>query len=216
MNLGELDLETLLTFREAKSQLGQDIFALDFADFKIGGTFLEIGAADGVTLSNTHLLEQRFGWTGVLCEPARGWRDALIKNRKSKLIFDAIWNLTGATLEFNETSQREFSTINHFTESDSHSLLRKNGSKYQVYTLSLTDLILNYAIPNDLDYMSIDTEGSEFDIIESIDFKVFRPRVITIEHNYTKNRERIFDLLTSFGYQRKFEGISRWDDWYTV
>jgi hypothetical protein len=72
LNLRKLSLETLLTFREAKSQLGQDIFALDFADFKIGGTFLEIGAADGVTLSNTYLLEKRFGWTGVLCEPARG------------------------------------------------------------------------------------------------------------------------------------------------
>jgi len=216
LNLRKLSLETLLAFREAKSQLGQDIFALDFADFKIGGTFLEIGAADGVTLSNTYLLEKRFGWTGVLCEPARGWREALIKNRNSTLIFDAIWNMTGATLEFNETSQREFSTINHYSESDSHSPLRKDGSKYLVDTLSFADLTFNYAIPNDLDYMSIDTEGSEFNIIESIDFKVFRPRVITIEHNYTKNRERIFNLLTSFGYQRKFEAISRWDDWYTV
>jgi FkbM family methyltransferase len=216
LNLSELDLDTLLKLKHSQSQLGQDIFVLDFTDFKVGGTFLEIGATDGVALSNTYILEKCFGWTGFLCEPARGWREQLIKNRTSTLVFDAIWNVSGATLDFKETLQKEFSTISHFSDLDTLSRFRSDGSHYPVNTLSLADLVISHGIPNDLDYLSLDTEGSEFDIIENIDFELFHPKVITIEHNYTKNRERIFTLLTSFGYKRKFEGLSRWDDWYTA
>ena len=55
--------------RERK--LRQDILVAVLARFKRNGYFVEFGATDGVYLSNTFLLEQQLGWTGILAEPAR-------------------------------------------------------------------------------------------------------------------------------------------------
>jgi hypothetical protein len=78
------------------------------------------------------------------------------------------------------------------------------------------DLLRKFNAPNKIDYLSIDTEGSEFDILEAFDFNDYQFSVITCEHNHTPSREKIFDLLTHNGYSRKFEQLSYWDDWYVL
>jgi hypothetical protein len=67
-----------------------------------------------------------------------------------------------------------------------------------------------------MDYLSIDTEGSEYDILSSFNFDKYKFRVITSEHNFTQNREKIYTLLKKQGYERKFEDISEFDDWYVL
>ena len=68
--------------------------------------------------------------------------------------------------------------------------------------------------PTTIDYLSIDTEGSEYDILKSVNFDKWEFRIITVEHNYTANRNLIYNLLTANGYKRIFENISLMDDWY--
>ena len=108
------------------------------------------------------------------------------------------------------------STIERFSSSDHHRNLRKNGESYLVETLSLNDFLIKYNAPNVVDYLSIDTEGSEYAILENFNFNKYKFRVITVEHNYTKNRQKIFDLLTNNGYLRKYEELSMFDDWYVL
>jgi hypothetical protein len=55
----------------SKSEIFQDIFVLTVAREKRNGLFVEFGAGDGVSSSNTHMLEKEFGWTGILAEPNR-------------------------------------------------------------------------------------------------------------------------------------------------
>jgi hypothetical protein len=62
----------------------------------------------------------------------------------------------------------------------------------------------------------MDTEGSEPEILNAFDFTAFRFRVVTCEHNYGPNREKIFSLLSSHGYERVFESLSEADDWYVL
>jgi len=50
------------------SQLGQDKWVLEKLDYKENGFFIEIGAYDGITLSNTYSLEKDFGWDGICVE----------------------------------------------------------------------------------------------------------------------------------------------------
>src|SRR5262249_37056891 len=95
----------------SKSQLRQDLFVLSAADFKHDGYFVEFGATDGKTLSNTWLLEKHFGWTGILAEPARIWRDKLTAERSAQIDFDCVWHRTGDELEFVETEWAELSTL---------------------------------------------------------------------------------------------------------
>jgi FkbM family methyltransferase len=198
----------------SRSQLRQDLFVLSQLEFKRSGYFVEFGATNGVNLSNTHLLEKEFGWTGILVEPARCWHQQLRSNRSAIVDSRCVWKDSGSTLAFNESSIWELSTIGKFQSTDMHAKLRRNARTYTVASISLGDLLTEHNAPRHIDYLSIDTEGSEFDILNSLDFGRYSFQVITCEHNYTPARKRIFKLLSQSGYVRRFEALSKFDDWY--
>lgn len=206
--------QLLKLWRDSKAQLFQDLFVLSQLDFKAKGFFVEFGAASGFDLSNSYLLEHQFGWTGILAEPCREWHSALKKNRTCHIETKCVWQESNQKLMFNATSTAEFSTIESFSESDRHAGNRKAGKRYAVETISLVDLLDKYGAPRVIDYLSIDTEGSEFDILNSFDFAKYQFRTITCEHNFTPQREKIHSLLTKNGYVRKLERFSAFDDWY--
>ena len=200
----------------SKSQLRQDLFVLSQLNFKENGFFVEFGATNGVTLSNTYLLEKNFGWNGILAEPAMCWHSQLRNNRNVSIEYDCVWKDSGSFLMFNEVDYAELSTITQYTDSDSHKSDRKKAKKYQVKTISLIDLLDKYKAPKNIDYLSIDTEGSEFDILQNFDFKKYTFKVITCEHNYSPMHELIYGLLTKNGYKRIYEELSQFDDFYVL
>lgn len=200
--------------KKSKAQLRQDIFALAENKFKKGGFFVEFGACDGVYLSNTFLLEDEFGWSGILAEPARVWHEALAENRHCCIEKRCVWRVSGETIRFNEVDEGGLSTIDEFSSEDSHRENRKAGQIYEVESISLMDMLDQYNAPRQIDYLSIDTEGSEFDILDAFDFNKYRFNVITCEHNFTSRRNEIQELLERNGYTRKYESLSLFDDWY--
>lgn len=199
---------------KSKAQLKQDLFVLAVLGFKPHGFFVEFGATNGVDLSNSWLLEKEFGWRGILAEPAQCWHEELKNNRSASIETNCVWVDSNSALVFNEVELAEFSTISTFNTSDNHAESRKIGQSYPVNTISLLDLLNKYDAPAEIDYLSIDTEGSEFDILNNFDFSKYSFKVITCEHNFTPMREKIFKLLTSKGYERRHTGLSKWDDWY--
>ena len=225
--INEIDLRLLekfggKSFREfykykdsSQSQLRQDLFALFVTKFKRNGYFIEIGATDGLINSNTFLLESKFQWKGVLIEPARIWHDRILHNRPfTKIVTKCIWSKSDEILDFNETENPELSTINQFSSSDLWAKNRENGKSYKVHSLSLNDLMEISNVPRRIDYLSIDTEGSEFDILEAFDFRKYKIKIITCEHNFTDNRDKIKELLESNGFERVFNDLPIVDDWY--
>ncbi len=199
---------------ESKAQLFQDLIALYVSEFKVKGYFVEFGATDGITLSNTYLLEKNYGWSGILAEPGKLWHKNLFANRKAYISTKCVWRDSGQLLEFNETSIGELSTLEVFSNSDTHSVSRISEFKYQVETITLLELLEIHSAPEVIDYISIDTEGSEYEILSAFDFDKFRFRFISCEHNFTSSQEYVYNLLTSHGYVRVFEDVSRFDDWY--
>lgn len=216
--LPQANIPALLPYLlKAKSQLGQDLLVLSELQFKRGGFFVEFGATNGLSISNTYLLETEFGWNGILAEPAKCWHEDLHKNRKCHIDTHCVWQDSHTTLVFNEVNAiPELSTIHSFSDCDMHHNNRKIGQTYDVSTISLLDLLAKYHAPRDIDYLSIDTEGSEFEILNAFDFKQYKIKIITCEHNFTPMREEIFALLTKQGYIRKFEHLSKFDDWYVL
>ena len=77
-------------------------------------------------------------------------------------------------------------------------------------------MLERHGAPRNMEYLSIDTEGSEYDILSQLDFDRYMFGVITCEHNFLPAREQIHRLLTSHGYVRKLEDISKFDDWYVA
>ena len=216
-SMGSQHYESMLTLlRKSKSQLRQDLFVIAESEYKQKGYFVEFGATNGIDLSNSFLLATEFSWSGILAEPATIWEKNLVKNRpESHIETSCVWKDSDSTLEFNETTVAELSTIDFLSDKDYHKLARTLGKKYEVRTISLMDMLKKYDSPKYIDYLSVDTEGSEYEILSAFDFDEYSFGVITVEHNYTQLREKIFTLLTSKGYKRKFEEISYFDDWYT-
>ena len=200
----------------AKSQLGQDLFVLYQLQYQRAGYFVEFGATNGINHSNTYLLEKEYDWFGILAEPARVWHRELSVNRSAHIERKCVWSKSNQKLTFNETSIPEISTISSFSDTDMHGENRKSGKEYEVDTISLNALLEKYDAPETMDYLSIDTEGSEFEILKSLNFEKYRFRVITVEHNFTESRQAIFDLLSKNGYRRIFENVSQFDDWYVL
>ena len=213
--MDQSDVEKFSKYIEfSKSQIGQDLFVLGQLGFKTGGYFVEFGAANGLDLSNTYLLEKHFNWSGILAEPLSENLPTLSKNRSAQLETSCVWSRSNELLEFTEAG--ELSTISAFSGSDFHKASRRKCRRYNVNTISLFDMLEKYNAPSVIDYLSIDTEGSEFEILSAFDFAKYKFKVITCEHNFTENREKINKLLTDHGYSRRFVGYSDFDDWYVL
>ena len=204
-----------------KSQLYQDIFALLMVGKNYDKTFLEFGATDGLELSNTYLLETSCGWTGVLCEPSPQWHDILKKNRpNTKIVTECIWNISNKKLRFFVSDVGVLSTLEEFKESDKLSIPGNTKNRIEkgnvviVNTISLNELIEKEFKGKSPSYISIDTEGSEFEILKGFDFKKYDPVCFTIEHNFTNLQKDIDEIMKSNNYLRIFKEITAFDAWY--
>lgn len=196
---GEDDIEFLLAMpsshaqlllrhlRQSRAQFRQDLFVLSELQFKQGGFFVDLGATNGVNLSNTYLLEREFGWRGILAEPGQSWHDQLLANRRAAIETRCVWRESGSILSLHEV---------------------------EVETVSLNDLLKHHNAPTHVDYLSLDTEGTELDILSHFDFDSFRFNVVTCKHNLGPAREEVYELLTAHGYMRKYQEVSKVDDWY--
>lgn len=206
---------------EFKSQLYQDVFASFVVGDKFDKTFFEFGATNGISLSNSYMLENLLNWKGALSEPSPQWHTALKKNRpNTNILTDCVWSKSDLELDFFVSDVGELSSLNDFKESDKSSMpgntsaRLKNGKIISVKTISLNHVIekeFKFKVPS---YISIDTEGSEYEILKFFDFKRFRPVVFTVEHNFTELQLKIDELMKANDYVRVFKKITKFDAWY--
>jgi len=202
--------------KESYSQIRQDLLAL-FALGSDPGYFVEFGACDGIYLSNTFLLETYYGWNGLLVEPSTHFNKVLINKRTSTVDTLCVADQTGNTVQFTEVAGLQgLSGISEYAFNDIHTQTRKDkGFAYDVETISLKDLLDKHNAPEVIDYISIDTEGSEYSILNAYDFSR-KFKLITVEHNNTYTKDLIHDLLLSNGYVNLLPEESKWDSWYVL
>ena len=203
------------------SQLGQDRWVLQQTQNKLYGYFVEFGAVDGITLSNTYALEKNYFWNGIVAEPNPMHHEALHRNRNCNISTQCVYTVSNQTLSFldcgdNNDTEHALSSLEMFADSDMHARTREsNHKKIDVSTITLVDLLAQFSAPKKIDYLSLDTEGGEYDILRSFDWSYYDISCITVEHNFTPQRDSIYELLSSLGYRRVQKAQSKWDDWYT-
>jgi FkbM family methyltransferase len=199
------------------SQLKQDVLVMFLTNFKQQGYFVEFGACDGIFLSNTYQLEKTYNWNGILAEPTRKYHELLKQNRSCSIDHRAVYTHSNDHIEFREVSGiEEVSGINETLPRDSFRKDRdRNFEIYIAETISLEDLLKFHGAPQHIDYLSIDTEGSEFEILSNFSFENYSIDIITIEHNFLEERRSsIKNYLLSKKYVQIFSHRSQWDDWY--
>lgn len=192
------------------SQYGQDEYLYDnFFKGLRGGFFIDIGASDGITISNTYFFEKYMGWDGICVEPRRAIQDLLRKNRTCK-IEDVCISDTEEEVDFLEIcgygqglsgikkkyDPRHVDRIRD--DLDAHKESTSETKKVKCITFS--SLLEKYNVTK-VDYMNIDVEGAELDIIKTIDFSKVNIKTLTIENNYED--VKINELMKSNGYTLK-------------
>jgi len=200
-------------------ELKQDVLALAITGRKQGGFFVEFGIMDGVYASNTYLLESQYGWQGIVCEPGKVFHEKIKDQRKCQIDFRAVAAKTGENLIFKETQvQLGLSgLIDYFNPVEKHTRRRRssNGDSYPVETVSLLDLLEQHHAPSHIDYISMDTEGSELWILQNFDFRKYQVDLWTIEHNNVADqRESIKKIMAQNNYVNILSHLSKYDDWY--
>jgi FkbM family methyltransferase len=185
------------------SQIGQDLEVLKRYNNKRDGFFVEIGASDGIVFSNTYLLEKFFNWKGICVEPIPNRYESLCKNRPNSVCFDnAVYNVSNTQVIFDIANN--FDLLSGISQNiDCHvQAVNANKSQIIVTTISLNDLLEKSNAPAFMEYLSLDTEGSELEILKSLDFQKYTFGLIDVEHNHVEpRRSQIKELLTSNGYE---------------
>ena len=191
----------------------QDLFGLWVSGGARSGYFVEFGALNGREFSNTYLLE-KLGWDGIVAEPHPSYEERVKNVRNCHFSTLCVFDVTGDTVKFRTVVGRPaMSGIAQTQLNDSKARLRENYREIDIKTITLDDLLDQYSAPDVVDFISVDTEGSELRILNAFDFARRHVKSFCIEHNY-EQREELADLMTRNGYVQFFPELSAHDDWW--
>lgn len=184
------------------SHIGQDAWVAECLQFKRNGFFLDFGAFDGKTISNTLALEEGLGWRGICVEPNPRYYPILCECRKCVTVNVALWPKSRELVRF--VDAHGLSSIEEFKSGDINADRRQNAttSIIEVDTLNPNELLARFNAPKLIDYLTLDVEGAEFDILSALDLTTYAIALMTIEHNHDKERqEKMRNYLARFGYE---------------
>jgi FkbM family methyltransferase len=208
------------------SQFGEDVAAIRYFRQKRGGIYVEIGAYDGIYLSNTAMLELQYGWRGVLVEPIKEACDRMVESRPgSACIYGAVspekgpLRFTYSAADGGMLSGMAFDP-RHQERVDEES--RRQQARVEVRLVpafhpnevlkAAAELAPGKTDARAIDFLSIDTEGTELDILKSIDWVAFRPRLLCVENHFQEPHQA--DFLRSVDYRRTGKTLGYCNDFY--
>ncbi|MFM9073441.1 MAG: FkbM family methyltransferase [Cyanobium sp.] len=184
------------------SEDGEEIFLYNFFNRKRSGFYVEIGAFNGVELSNTYFFEA-IGWDGILIEPDPSlYRQCLLSRPNSKVINAAASDREGS-LQFTCATGREWLSFSGEDKAREERIIANGGTinKLQVPCLTLNEILKD--VHGEIDFVSLDVEGHELSVLKGFDLDRFRPRVIVIEQNDLDTDSPVSNLLRHHGYRKK-------------
>lgn len=180
------------------SQTGADLYVLDILDNKRNGYFVDIGANHIKNNSNTYLLEKEYGWEGLLVDPNIHGDTSL---RNSKLCYDLMYD--GSEVKFVE--KNNLKTASLFLSDEKHSYDKIDNDADSDFVMKKTktpkEILDEYKVPYNIDFVSLDVEGSELCILKNWDWENHLVMVWCVEHNHNPEiKKQLDDLMSSKDY----------------
>jgi len=201
----------MITYMEYKSQVGQDEWIIKMTNGKRNGYFLDIGASDGVFLSNTYILEKDYGWNGICVESDDDVYEKLISTRNCKCIKTAIYS-ENTTVPF---VQEPYKGIKSCIQIPSGEIVK------MVDAITLDKLMADNNVPAYIDYISLDIEGADYEALRGFPFDKYRVGYWTIENNAYMDggalKDKIRKIMAEHGYKVVLDtsdAVKFFEDWF--
>ncbi|HEX7447574.1 MAG TPA: FkbM family methyltransferase [Pirellulales bacterium] len=181
------------------SQHGQDLWAFRTLNEKPRGFFIEAGAYDGVTHSNTLMLE-RLGWQGICVEPSARRFASLCENRDCVCVHALIAGKQRTEAMFLDSGDGLSGVADQ-------RLYGTAAESVEMKTRRIVEILRKCRAPRAIDYFSLDVEGLEIEILSDFPFEEYQVAVWTIEHAALNLPERLpikdqmCEMLTERGYR---------------
>lgn len=185
-----------------------------------GGYYVELGANDGISQSNTFFLEKRGKWHGLLIEPVPHLFFRCVKNRSVNNSFRCAAAVPNSFQEefvriryadLMSRTMHIYSDNNEITEHENlaKKYLKPNESiiEFGAVAKTLTSMLDECKAPTKIDFMSLDVEGSELAVLDGIDHNKYRFKYILIE---SRDKKATIDFLEKYGYEL-VKAISKMD-----
>lgn len=161
--------------RKIYSQAAQDLWVLrDVFGWMTNGYFMDIGAAGGVELSNTYILEERFAWSGICVEANPETFKTLQANRRCRKINCCLAGKPGK-VRFAGRTTYYGGILSNERESD------QSEPAIELEARTLKSLILEENVPETIHYLSLDVEGAEEEIMSTFPYNTHKFLAATIE-----------------------------------
>jgi len=162
---------------ESYSQFGQDCFVFnEIFKGRKNGYFVDVGGSHPTKMNNTYLLEIN-GWEGIAFEPQEHLRSLWPTKRRARCLHHVI-GATNSTVVFFEGERGE----NGLSGVDGYNKCSQGYKKIEMEQRSLESIFDEYGIKK-VDYLSIDVEGYEMNVLRGIDFSRVEIRLIGVEND---------------------------------
>ena len=194
--------------KKSYSMLGEDLVVNNFFKNKTNGTYVDVGCYHPIDGNNTHLLF-RNGWNGINIDLNKISIDLFNIARKNDENFRVAVSNKSKKIKF--YYRKKINMLNTINKKFANNSFKKGYRIDYIQARTLSSILKESKLRNKkIDFLNIDIEGNEINALKTLDFKIYRPKLICVEiHNFNSNRLKkgnfkdhmIYKFLKKKGYK---------------
>ena len=194
--------------KKSYSMLGEDLVVNNFFKNKTNGTYVDVGCYHPIDGNNTHLLFKN-GWNGINIDLNKISIDLFNIARKNDENFRVAVSNKSKKIKF--YYRKKINMLNTINKNFANNSFKKGYSIDYIQARTLSSILKESKLKNKkIDFLNIDIEGNEINALKTLNFEIYRPKLICVEiHNFTSNRLKkvnfkdhsIYKFLKQKGYK---------------
>ena len=200
--------DNIIFYNKSYSQEGEDLVLARFFGNKKNGFYVDVGANHPKRYSNTYYFYKR-GWSGINIDPLPGSKKLFDKCRKRDINLNIGLSDKSRKMKYYMFEESQLNTFSDKIKNERKKLGKKIVNEVNVKLEKLSFILDNYAKGKEIDFLSIDTEGFDYNVLLSNNWDKYRPKVIIAEL-FSESSHKLFkDKFFLFLKSKKYDYFAK-------